>query len=104
MCRKCQAPNDRYFVKDRLTDRLVCEECGFAVISRSTLGYRKGDYIWNLNPAWPEFHSFDQLIGSIRSGSDFHLPPCTPRAQIPSLLLTLAFDLLFQNESGGSNE
>ncbi|MCG6893397.1 MAG: hypothetical protein LJE65_07295 [Desulfobacteraceae bacterium] len=100
MCRRCQAPDNRYFVKDRRTGRLVCEECGFSVTSRSPAGYRNGDYIWNLNPAWPEFHSFDQLIRSIRFGSEFHLPPCKPLVQIPSQLLTLAFDLQFQNESG----
>lgn len=94
MCRRCTAPDNRYYVKDRLTGRFVCEECGFAITEFSTVGFQGGDYIWRLNPDWPEFHSFDQLIHRIHFGGSVHLPPCRPLQEIPSRLLTYAFDRL----------
>jgi hypothetical protein len=101
MCRRCDAPDDRYFVRDRQSERLVCEECGFAVTHISAQAYDAGDYIWRVNPAWPEFHSFDQLLSLIRYGDDFHLPPCGPLSNMPSRLLTFAFDMLIGSDEPG---
>lgn len=98
MCRKCSAPDNRYFIKDRLTGLLVCEECGFAVDDyRSSKSYHSGDYIWKLNPAWPVYHTFDQLVRQVLHGDEFRLPPCRLDPRTPSRLFAFVLDLISQH-------
>ncbi len=104
MCHRCDAPDKKYFVRDRLTGLLVCEACGFAVADHSSSGYRKGEYIWRLNSDWPVFHSFDELTRQVFVHNQVRLPPCRPDPNIPSRLLTLAFDLLAGGDQSKPND
>jgi hypothetical protein len=104
MCQRCDAPDRKYFVRDRLTELLVCEACGFAVADHSSSGYRKGEYIWRLNSNWPVFHSFDELTRQIFVHNQVRLPPCRPEPNTPSRLLTIAFDFLGRGVLSSSND
>jgi len=94
MCIRCKAHPRRYLVKDELTGLIVCEECGFASQALTETAYESGTYIWEVNPAWPAFSSFEDLIRKILIGDDVLLPPCSLMTPIPSRILTRIFDLL----------
>lgn len=94
MCLRCKAPMSRYLIRDRKTGLMVCEQCGFAVSSLTVRGYQTGRYIWEINPAWPMFHSFEELYQKVTAGGEVNLPPCRIITNIPSLMLTRIFDEL----------
>jgi hypothetical protein len=101
MCLKCTAPHDRYYVRDRATGLIVCEECGFAVKSVTDKGAKEGDFIWIFNSEWPEFHSFDELLNLFLDDED-SLPGFTLSSRYPSRLFTAVLDLM--HESGEDSE
>lgn len=94
MCMRCMAHPRRYLIKDETTGLIVCEECGFAAKEITANAYEKGTYIWEVNPAWPVFSSFEDLIRKILIGDEILLPPCSLITPIPSRILTRIFDLL----------
>lgn len=100
MCKKCQAPENKYLIQDRETGLLVCEECGFAVKYLDDPDIDHGQYIWEVNPSWPVFGSFEDLMFQVCEGRNAHLPPCRPIPGIPSRLLTYCVDLLYENDDG----
>lgn len=101
MCLHCTAPVRRHLIKDSLTGLIMCEECGFAVHELTEAAYKNGTYIWEVNPSWPHFSSFEDLMDQILTEDDILLPPCSIIAQVPSLILTRTFDLL--NDSSTPN-
>lgn len=98
MCIKCSAPSNKYLIQDRRTGWLVCEECGFAVERFDDPDIEKGRYIWEVNPSWPVFGSFDELMFQVGEGANASLPPCRPIPGIPSRLLTYCVDRLHEND------
>jgi hypothetical protein len=94
MCMRCLAHNRRYLIQDRQTGLIMCEECGYAVCELTETAYQNGRYIWEANPAWPHFSSFEDLMDQILTADDILLPPCSLIAQVPSRLLTRIFDIL----------
>jgi len=94
MCLRCKTPFRRHLIKDLSTGYIVCEDCGFAVEILTVIAYDHGKYIWELNPAWPVFSSFEDLMSKVLTATRCSLPPCTIIPGVPSLILTRAFDLL----------
>jgi len=94
MCLRCSAPSNRYIIQDHHTGFFVCEECGFSVKNMTPSAYKSGCYIWEINPAWPRFSSFEALILRITEGEKFSLPRCSIVQNIPSRLLSYAFEVL----------
>ena len=93
MCLKCSAPEDRYYVQDRTTGLIVCEECGFAYDKWPQKGVNQRDYIWVLNPEWPEFHSFKELFHILVSEKQA-MPGFRLHRRYPSRLFTAILELL----------
>jgi hypothetical protein len=94
MCKVCSAPRNRYLVRDVLTDLLVCEECGLAFENLEGAEPRPPRHISELNPAWPRFRSFEELITRITRQGRITLPPCRAISEVPSRLLSYAVDML----------
>jgi hypothetical protein len=94
MCVRCTAPNSRYFVEDVHTGLFVCEECGIAVADLTRQDSKKSSYIWEFNPEWPVFHTFDELVSHLSQSGWISLPRCRLIPNVPSRLLTLALDIL----------
>jgi DNA-directed RNA polymerase subunit RPC12/RpoP len=98
MCLHCNKHVRRHLIEDRSTGLIVCEECGYAVEAITEDDYKRGQYIWKVNPAWPIFHSFEDLMHKILKSPEHSLPPCNIITGIPSLILTRAFDILHEPE------
>ena len=104
MCLRCTKRFRRHLIQDRLTGLFVCEQCGYAVAELTESAYKHGKYIWEVNPAWPVFHSFEDLMNQILVVKKFPLPPCNIIYGVPSLILTRAFDILCDSlEDGEKN-
>jgi hypothetical protein len=98
MCFRCNAPWDRYFVQDTLTGLLVCEECGMAACANTPEAFGQARPIWEINPRWPVFSGFDDLLTQVMAGGGDTLPPCRVFGFYPSRLLTAIFDLMMECE------
>jgi hypothetical protein len=94
MCKVCSAPQRRYLVRDVQTGLLVCEECGLAFENLEGAEPRPPRHISELNPAWPRFSSFEELISGITRQGRITLPPCRAISEVPSRLLSYAVDML----------
>jgi hypothetical protein len=94
MCKLCSAPLRRYLIRDVLTDLLVCEECGLAFHNLEGAEPCKPRHICELNPAWPRFRSFEDLIARVTRQGRITLPPCRTISEVPSRLLSYAIDML----------
>lgn len=103
MCLRCNKHFRRHLIKDQLTGLIVCEECGYAVDVLTVEAYKHGQYIWEVNPAWPVFFSFEDLMHKILKDAKHPLPSCNMITGIPSLILTRAFDVLQQPEGKDKN-
>ncbi|MCB2187823.1 MAG: hypothetical protein KQJ78_15490 [Deltaproteobacteria bacterium] len=97
MCRQCDAPPNRYYLRDQQTGLIVCEICGFAIEEFTLEAVARGCAIWEANPAWPEYHSFDELVARLTGPGAVDLPPCRPLPNVPSRLLTYIYERLGQN-------
>jgi hypothetical protein len=94
MCKMCSAPRRRYLIRDVKTGLLVCEECGLAFHNLEGTERREPRHISELNPAWPRFRSFEDLIARIIRHGQITLPPCKAVNDVPSRLLSYAVDML----------
>jgi hypothetical protein len=94
MCKVCTAPRKRYLIRDVQTGLLVCEECGLAFESLEGPETRAPRHISELNPAWPRFRSFEDLIARISVKGRITLPPCRAVSEVPSHLLSYAVERL----------
>jgi len=72
---------------------MVCEECGFASKEQTEKSVQKGNYIWVINPKWPEFYSFEDLYKiTLRSATP--MPSFSICSNYPSRLFTALLELL----------
>jgi hypothetical protein len=94
MCKMCSAPRRRYLIRDVKTGLLVCEECGLAFHNLEGTEPREPRHINELNPAWPRFRSFEELISGITRQGRITLPPCRAINEVPSRLLSYAIEML----------
>jgi hypothetical protein len=94
MCKVCSAPRRRYLVRDVQTDLLVCEECGLAFENLEGAEPHPPRHISELNPAWPRFRSFDELIKEITRQDRITLPPCRAISEVPSRLLSYTIEMM----------
>jgi hypothetical protein len=94
MCKLCSAPQRRFLIRDTRTGLLVCEECGLAFHNLDGTDPLEPRHISELNPAWPRFRSFEDLIARITRHGQITLPPCRAVGDVPSRLLSYALDML----------
>ncbi len=94
MCIRCSAPEQRYIIQDVKTGWLFCEQCGFCLQEPAQPGAQLSCHIWQVNPEWPVFHSFEELIGHVIQGNAVKLPPCRMIGRIPSRIFSYVLDLM----------
>jgi hypothetical protein len=99
MCQRCPAPSDRYIIQDKKTGLFVCEECGFSVKALTSAAYKSGSYIWDVNPAWPSFNSFEDLMIQVTGKGTISMPACNLVRNMPSRLLSYAYEVLMAEAS-----